>query len=115
MMNKQQIKINVSSDKEYRKLTALINGNNFKWNRDENRATRSIKVMVRNLYPTTSAKYIAEELKESDFKIKEVIQKLKRTTLNNKIEYISLTLCMLVFNHTEDINKIYNMQHLKLK
>lgn len=83
MMHNQHIKINVSLDEGYKTLTALINGADFQWHSYENKATRSIKVMVINLQPSTSAKDIAKELKEICLKIKEVIQKLNRTTVNN--------------------------------
>lgn len=50
--------------------------------------------------------------KKKKFKVKEVVQKLKKTSINNKIEFIRLPLYMLVFDASEDINKIYNIQYI---
>lgn len=118
MMSNQQIKINVSSADEYRKLTALINDTNLEWHTYENKSTRHIKVMVRNLHPSTSTEDIMNELKENNFKIMEVVQKFKKISNNNKAENVRLPLYMLMFEHTEDIQKIYNIQyinHMKVK
>lgn len=61
------------------------------------KATRSIKVMVKKLHPSTSTTDIAEKLNNNSFKIREVVHKLKRTTVNSKIEFICLPLCMLCY------------------
>lgn len=118
MIGNNQIKVNVSSNEEYRALTALINKSNIEWHSYENKALRSIKVMARNLHPSTTAEEISNELKERNFKILGVTQKLKRTTNNNKVNHTRLPLYMLEFDRSEDIKKIYDIQyinHMKVK
>lgn len=112
LMGNKQIKVNVSSDEDYRTMTALINNTNFEWHSYENKASRSIKVMVRNLHPSTSVEEVADELKEKNFKIIEVVQKIKKTISNNVVNHTRLPLYMLEFDRSEDINKIYGIQYI---
>lgn len=118
MLNSKQIKINVNSAEEYRKLTALVKETDLEWHTYENKSCRPIRVMVRNLHQSTSCDEISNELKERNFKITEVVQKFKKTTINNKTDYSRLPLFMLVFDTSEDIKKIYDIQyinHMKVK
>lgn len=112
MLNRKQVKINVSSTEDYRKITALANETEVEWHTYENKAIRPIRVMARNLIPSVDCDEITKELKERNFKVKEVIQKLKKNTVNNKVDYSRLPLYVLVFEASEDIKKIYNIQYI---
>lgn len=68
--------------------------------------------MVRNLHPSTPVEDISKELVEKNYKIQEVVQKFRKNVINNKVEYSRLPLYTLVFDNSEDINRIYNIQHI---
>lgn len=95
MMSNKQIKVNGSSH-EYRKFTNIVNNSSIEWHSYENKATRPMKVMVRNLHRTTTTEEISNELEENNFKVEALIQKLKRTVSNKKIKYIRLLLYMYI-------------------
>jgi len=113
MLNNKQIKVNVSNETEYREITKMINKTDIEWHTYENKAIRPIRVMLRDLHPSCDVKDITEELREREFKIISVVQKLKKITRRNEEPtYIRLPLYILTFEHTEDINKIYNIKHV---
>lgn len=112
MLNNNQLKINVESDNEYRKLTKLLNESEIEWHSYENKQARPIRVMVRNLHPTCKVEEIKEDLENMNLKIIDVTNKLKKTKVNGVDVITPLPLFMLTFENTEDIKKIYEIQYL---
>lgn len=52
MLNNSQVKINVNTEQDYRTLTKLMNESKQQWHSYENKQSRPIRVMVRNLHPS---------------------------------------------------------------
>jgi len=118
MMNNHQLKINVEKEGEYRELTKIINEANLEWHTYENKLTRPIKVMARNLHPSCHPEDIKQELKCKGFKIIEVVNKIKKIKKNEEETIVKLPLFMLTFENTENIDKIYKIefiQHMRVK
>lgn len=118
MMNNDQIKVYVDHEDDYRALTKAINKAKIEWHTYENKETRPIKVMARNLHPSCEPEDIKNELLNRGFKCLDVINKIKKTKENNTKTVIKLPLFMLSFDHAEEINKIYKieyLQHMRVK
>lgn len=62
MLNNGQVKITVQTEQDYRTLTSLMNDTEMKWHSYENKQTRPIRVMVKNLHPLCDPKDISSEL-----------------------------------------------------
>ena len=84
LLNNYQVKLNVDTELEYRSLTSLINKTDLLWNIYENKQTRAIRVMVRHLHPSCDLEKIASELKNKEFKIQVVNNKIKKLQLMEK-------------------------------
>lgn len=81
----------------------------MEWHTYENKQTRPIRVMARNLHPSCSPEMIKEDLGNKNFKILEVVNKFKITKENGIVKRIPLPLFMLTFQNSEDIKKIYEI------
>lgn len=112
LMNNQQLKINVVTETDYRNLTEYLNGSQQQWHSYENKHTRPIRVMVRNLHQSCNPEDIKRELSESGFKIIDVVNKIKKSKKGDEETRIPLPLFMLTFDNKEDIRKIYEIKHL---
>ena len=112
MMTDQQLKFNVDTESEYRELSKHLNGSSLEWHTYENKLTRPIRVVVKGLHPTCDPDEIKEELKNMKFKIIDVVNKIKKTKVNDKEIITALPLFMLTFDNSEDIKEIYNIQYL---
>lgn len=118
MMNNNQLKINVDTEMEYRELTKLLKESKLEWHTYENKQTRPIRVMARNLHPTCKSEEIKEELLNRGYKVLEVVNKIRKTKVDGKEKIIHLPLFMLTFDRSEDIKKIFDIQylcHMKIK
>lgn len=111
-LNDQQIKVNVENEEDYRKLTYSLANQNCQYHSYENKQTRPIKVMARNLLPTFSEDEICEDIKGQGLKIREVNQKLRFVKTGSKVEEIKLPLFMLTFEPDEDFKKIYELKYI---
>lgn len=118
LMNNEQLKVNVESEQDYRKLTKLMNDNKLDWHTYENKQTRPIRVMARDLHPSCDPEDIKTDLLNKGFKIISVVNRIKKYKTEGK-EYITpLPLFMLTFENTENIKKIYDISyicHMKVK
>jgi len=113
LMNNNQIKINVDNEHEHRDLTKTMNAANWQWHTYENKQTRPIRIMVRNLHPSCKPEEIKTELTNRGFQILDVVNKIqKRKDNNNKYTVTALPLFMLTFANTEEVKKIYDIQHI---
>lgn len=118
LMNNKQLKINVETENDFRELTKFMNDSKFEWHTYENKQTRPIRVMARNLHPTCNSEDIKEDLKTKGFKVLDVTNKIKKTRIEENIVITPLPLFVLTFHNGEDIKKIYEIQyicHLKVK
>lgn len=61
-LNNNVMKINVSQDEEYRKLTRILTEKKIQWYSYENKNDRPLKVMARGLHPTCKPEEIIEDL-----------------------------------------------------
>lgn len=112
LLNNKQLSINVNSDNDYRSLTKAINEAKFEWHSYENKATRPCKVIARGLHPTCKPENILEDLKALGFKALSVVNLKKKKKENEKQITISLPLFMLIFDHSEDITKVFSITHI---
>lgn len=119
MMNNNQIKFNVSTESDYRAITKLMNEKSAEWHTYENKQTRPIRVMARNLHHSCRPEEIKDELEQRGFKVIEVVNKYKKATdKNGKVIITRLPLFMLTFSSEEDIKKIFKIEficHMKVK
>jgi len=112
-INENKVKINTTSSEDYRRMTAALNTNDFEWYTYENKQTRDIKVMARNLHSSTDVDEISADLAQQGFEIKSVVQKLNITKGSNgeRIEK-RLPLFMLTFSARTDIKKVYEIRYI---
>lgn len=113
LMNNEQIKINVNTESEYRELTKHMNESKQEWHSYENKQTRPIRVMVKNLHRTCDPADIKAELEAKNFKIVDVINKYKKNITNGKVTIIPLPMFMLTFENTENVKRIFEIQYLQ--
>lgn len=62
LLNNNQLKINADSESDYRNLTKYFNDTKMEWHTYENKQTRPIRVMVRNLHHSCNPETIKKEL-----------------------------------------------------
>lgn len=84
----------------------------MEWHSYENKQTRPIRVIVRNLHPSYNVEEIKEDLEDKGLKIIDVNNKLRKNKVNGKIITVPLPLFMLTFHHTEDIKKIFEIEYI---
>lgn len=112
-VSENKVKINTANSDDYRKMTAALNLQSFEWYSYENKQTRDIKVMARNLHNSTDVDDIYDDLVHQGFEIKNVVQKLKitRGTNGERMEK-RLPLFMLTFSDRTDIKKVYEIKYI---
>lgn len=102
VLNNNQLKINVESDNHYRELTKLLNTKKVEWHSYENKQTRPIRVMVRNLHPFYDVSEIKRDLEKKGLKILEVNNKIRITRLpNGENKVVPLPLFMLTYDQVK--------------
>jgi hypothetical protein len=112
LMNNNQLKLNVDTEQEYRDLTKVMNEAKYQWHTYENKQTRPIRVMAKDLHPSCDPDDIKNDLINKGFQIIEVVNKLKKYKKDDKEFVTRLPMFMLTFQNTEDIKKIYQIQHI---
>lgn len=108
LMNNNQLKINADSETDYRNITTFLNESQREWHTYENKQTRPIRVMARNLHHSCTPEEITDELTNNGFKIINVVNMIKKT----KDARIPLSLFLLTFDNSEDIKKIYEIKYI---
>lgn len=106
LMNNKSFKINVSDGHDYAKVTKNFNAKGFQWHSYEDKETRPIRVMAKNLHHSCDAKDIVEWLQNKNFKAIDAVNKLKWKTKE------PTDMFMLTFEASEDVKKIYEIQHI---
>jgi hypothetical protein len=94
LMNSNNMKINVSSERYYKMLTKLLNDNGVAWPSYENKQSRPIRVIVKTLRSTCKAAKIVEEQGNRGCKALDATNMLKwRST--EPLDIFMLTLNMM--------------------
>lgn len=94
-------KINTVDGLDYRSITENLNKENCSWFTYEDKQTRPIRVLAKNLHHSCDPKLIVEDLISQGLKAIEAMPKLKWQTKE------PLDMFYLLFDPIEDINKIY--------
>ena len=100
ILNNNISKINVISQEDYRSVTSILNAKNIAWYSYENKQTRPIKVVVRNLHHSWTSEDVVENLKAQNFRVISAINKLKFKTKE------PLDMFLVSFESAEDIKRI---------
>lgn len=103
LLNGNTIKVNTSSIEDYRTITKELSKKCIPWYSYENKQTRPIKVMIKNLHHSCDANEILSDIKNQGLNVISVTQKLKWKSME------PLDMFLVSFDSTEDINKIYSL------
>lgn len=112
LLNNNQLKINANSDNDYRELTKYLNEAKLEWHTYENKQTRPIRVMARNLHHSCNPEDIKAELLSNGFKIIDVVNKIRKANVQGKVTRQPLSLFLLTFEHDENIKKIFEIKYI---
>jgi len=105
-MHGDNIKLNLENGDSYRKMTKMLSEGGHSWHTFENKQTRPIRVMARNLHYTCKPEKIIEYLKANGLKASEASIKLERRSKR------PLNMFMITFSADEDIEKIYQINNI---
>lgn len=106
MLSSETYKVNTFNSEDYRKLTKHLSESGTSWHSYENKGTRPIKVMVKNLHHSCDINLIIHDLQQQGYKVIEAINKLKFKTKE------PLDMFIVSFDSSEDISKIYKIHHI---
>jgi hypothetical protein len=113
LLNNEQVKLNVRDEEEYRAITKAMNDNNVQWHTYENKQTRPIRVMAKDIHPSYSNEDIKEDLINQGYKVSEVVNKLKINKVAGKeVSRTKLPMFMISFEPSEDIKKIFEIEFI---
>ena len=104
LLNNNIYKVNVNNSDEYRAVTSALNNGKVSWYSYENKQSRPIKVVVKNLHHSWSNEEIVSHLQNRNFKAISAINKLKFKTKE------PLDMFLLSFDATENIKNIYEIK-----
>lgn len=107
LMNNGILKMNVDTEEHYRVATEMLNEAKFNWSSYENKQTRPIRVVAKKLHKTCKPEQIVQELNHRGYKIINAVNILKWKTKE------PLPVFMLTFDNSENINKIYEITHIR--
>nr|AMS38374.1 hypothetical protein [Bactrocera tryoni] len=99
-------KINLSDSSDYRILTRKLNESKIPWYSYEDKQSRDIRVMVKDLHHSCEPESIVTDLQKQGFKVTKVLNKLQYKTKN------PLNMFIVCFESTENIKKIYEIKHI---
>jgi hypothetical protein len=101
LLNSGEIKINAEEEKDNRDITRALKQTNIEWYSFENKLTRPIKVMARNIHASFSAEDVMKDLQNKNFAIMDVSQ------IRSRKDKTLLPLYMLTFEkkrgHKKDL------------
>ena len=104
LLNNNIYKINVINSDDYRAVTAALNIGKISWYSYENKQSRPIKVVVKNLHHSWSSEDIVMNLQEQNLKAISAINKLKYKTKE------PLDMFLVSFDPSEDLKRIYDLK-----
>lgn len=99
-------KVNCTNSESYREVVKQLNSEKINFHTYENKQTRPIRVMAKNLHSSYNPENIKNFLLNKGFKI---------ITVNNKMSWKEKTLLnmfMLTFDNNEDIEKIFKINQI---
>jgi len=99
-------KINCSNSENYRKAINVLQNNNFSFHTYENKQSRPIRVMAKNLHYSCKPENIVKYLRNDGFKMIMAENKLSRK------EKIPLNMFRLTFDNSEDIGKVCKITNI---
>lgn len=106
LIKEDSAKINTKDADSYRSTIKILKENKYSFHTYENKQTRPIRIMMKNLHQTCKPQSIIRYLQEQGFKVIEVINKIGFKTKK------PLNMFMVTFENCEDINKIYKITHV---
>lgn len=106
LLNTEVYKINTSNSTDYRNLTAFLSTSKAIWYTYQDKQSRPIRVIVKDLHHSCLAVDIVDDLKRKGFKIMNAVNKLQYRTKK------PLDIFMLTFEPTEDVTKIYGIRSI---
>lgn len=99
-------KITTYDSTDYRQLTKHLSETNIAWHSYENKQERPIRVLAKYLPSTCEPEAIILDLKNKGFQIINAINKFQYRTK------APLNMFILCFEHTENVNKIYQIREI---
>lgn len=111
-LNDHQLKVNVENGDHYRAAVKTLNDISYEYHSYENKQTRPIKVMARNIHQTITEQEVHSNLAKQGFKIIQVNQKMKSVKNESGTEYIKLPLFMLTFAPEEEAKKVHEIKYI---
>ena len=104
LLNNNIYKINVFCSDSYRAITKVLNLEKISWYSYENKQSRPIKIVVKNLHHSWNSSEIIDNLQSQNFKVISAINKLQYKTKE------PLDMFLISFDSTEDIKRIYELK-----
>lgn len=104
LMNNGVNKINVTTESAYRIVTSELKKQNVSWYSYENKQTRDIKVMIKNIHHSFKPVNIIQDLRAQGLEALNATPKLKWKTKE------PLDMFIVSFSKNVDINKVYNIK-----
>jgi hypothetical protein len=90
----------VETEDHYRTASKILNEAKFSWSSYENKQTRPIRVIIKRIHESCTPNQIVQDLHQRKYKIIDAVNILKWKTKE------PLTVFTLIFDRTENINKI---------
>lgn len=106
LMSNGTYKINTSDSTDFRVITELLSKEDTSWYTYEDKQSRPIRVIVKNLHYSCEPTMIVDDLKAQGLKALSAINKLMWKTKE------PLNMFLLSFDAAEDINKIYKIDKI---
>lgn len=107
VIGKEDIKVNVENEEQYRTLTKALNKGDSTWYTYKNKATRPIKVMAKGIHPSCDPQKIVVDIQKNGLKIMEA------TNILSRKDRLPLSMFMLTFKNEEEIKKIYEVDNIR--
>lgn len=105
--NNKNIKLNVATQMDYRKITKDFTIKGISWYTYENKGTRPIRVMAKGIHPTCDPTGIIADVANKGLKI------LDATNILSKQDKFPLDMFMLNFEHDENIKKVFEIKEIR--
>lgn len=104
LLNNGVNKINVTNADDYRAVTKMLNNSNISWYSFENKQSRPIRIIIKNLHHEWSAEEITADLQKQNLKAISAINKCSMRTKE------PLDMFIVSFEQSEDVKKIYEIK-----
>lgn len=105
--NNKNIKLNVATQMDYRKITKNFTIKGISWYTYENKGTQPIRVMAKGIHQTCDPTGIIADVANKGLKI------LDATNILSKQDKFPLDMFMLTFEHDENIKKVFEIKEIR--